>query len=167
MWRVDRVIGLAGLWCLLMIGALVPDAHARQPRLGFEGTLVRLPGHTDHVGRWVSANDVNGLRGYRVDRVLRGSAAARMGLERGDIVVYIGVNMAFTNHEGYRWAMDRLGDRAMIGVIDIRTNRLVWLCYPFRVPDPPDNGGRPPSGVVMVTLRPVPTRCMRRCSLCR
>jgi len=115
-----------------------PSCLADQPKLGFSGTLVPLPqGHGE-------------FRGYRVDAVGRRSLAAEMGLERGDIVVYIGETMAFTTHEAYLYALRQQGKTLRIGVINVRNGRLVWCTCRLNHNPLPHAGETPPHGLIMV-----------------
>jgi len=110
-----------GLW----LGAIVVFASAaafgqessRQPRLGFEGSLVKLSPRT------VPAPDDTPNMGMRVDSVQRGGSAWRMGLERGDIVISID-SMRFTSREGYLHALRAAGQRPSIILVDVRTGQL-------------------------------------------
>lgn len=121
---------------LVLLGGT--PCRADQPMLGFRGTLVSLP------------RGYPGVRGLRVDAVLRGSHAAAMGLERGDIVVYIGRSMAFTTQEAYRYALRQQGRTTSIGVINVRNGRLVWLTCRLNHNPAPHYDETPPPGVVMV-----------------
>ncbi len=156
---------------LLLLLAPVADGQACQPRLGFEGTIVRVTGCRDrHCGGTCMLCDhasIKGdLRGYRVDRVLWRSAAARIGLERGDVIVFIN-NKVFSDHTGYQWAMRQVGDRAKIGVLCVRRNRLVWVCNRFGHRPHVEEVWSPPRGAGQFADHRFPDRCLRRCSLCR
>ncbi len=111
---------------------------ADQPKLGFSGKLVSLP------------RGQGELQGYRVDSVARGSLAADMGLERGDIVAYLGETMAFTTHEAYLYALRQQGRTTKIGVINVRNGRLVWCTCRLNHNPEPHYAEDPPNGVVMV-----------------
>jgi hypothetical protein len=111
---------------------------ADQPKLGYGGTLIPLKG------------EFEAFRGYRVDSVRRGTPAARMGLERGDIVVFIGRNMAFTTHEAYLYALRQQGNTATIGIINVRNGRLVWANCRLNHDPQPHRAETPPNGLVMV-----------------
>ena len=125
---------LAGL--LLALSASV--SRADQPKLGFSGTLVKLRGDYEH------------LRGFRVDSVTRGSHADKMGLERGDIVIFVGKTMAFTTQEAYLYALRMQPATTEIGLINVRNGKLVWCeCRLNHDPGPHESEDTPP-GVVMV-----------------
>ena len=124
---------------IIAISLLVPAVcQADQPKLGFGGTLVQLEG------------DFEAFRGYRVDSVRRGTPAAQMGFERGDIVVFIGRNMAFTTHEAYLYALRQQGKTTTIGIINVRNGKLVWAKCRLNHSPEPHRMEDPPSGVVMV-----------------
>lgn len=127
---------------LVLLGGT--PCRADQPLLGFRGTMVSLPRGYPNV------------RGMRVEAVLSGSRAAAMGLERGDIVVYIGRSMAFTTQEAYRYALRQQGRTTSIGVINVRNGRLVWLTCRLNHNPAPHYDESPPPGVVMVDFRSGP-----------
>jgi S1-C subfamily serine protease len=112
-------------WSLIVAAAAcgflvagVPSARADQPKLGIEGEMVPVPGQFQFgIGA-----------GYRIDRVYWGSHAARMGLERGDIIVLID-NMWFQDCEAFRAALRQTGTTVRLAVINVRTGRLTWLHY--------------------------------------
>lgn len=132
-----RAITVGGLATVLVL-MFSPTCPADQPKLGFSGTLVRLP------------RGYGELRGYRVDSVRRGSLAADMGLERGDIVAYIGETMAFTTEEAYLYALRQQGKSTKIGVLNVRNGRLVWCACRLGHNPEPHYAEDPPDGVVMV-----------------
>jgi S1-C subfamily serine protease len=112
-WWAGSAIVLAGL--LTTEPAMASYAAApRQPLLGFSGHLVRIDRHLGGGRHY----------GMHVDSVQRGSPAARMGLERGDIVVTID-NVAFRSHEGYLRALRLAGQRPSLVIIDVRTGRMI------------------------------------------
>ena len=129
---------IAGAMAAVLVLSLNTPAHGDQPRLGFKGTMVELSGEYEPL--W----------GVRVDSVQRRTPAARMGLERGDIIVFIGGTMAFTNLEAYLYALRQQGQETSIGTIDVRTGRLVLAkCYLGHDPEP--HASEPaPDGVIMV-----------------
>lgn len=126
---------------LLMVFLVFPKAvWADQPKLGFNGTLVELRGEFEP------------FRGLRVDRVWRGTPAEAMGLERGDIVVFIGRTMAFTNHRAYLYALRQQGAVTDIGIINVRNGELVWCKCRLGHNEQPHLDEQPPPGVIMVDL---------------
>jgi hypothetical protein len=77
-----------------------------------------------------------------------------MQLERGDIVLFIGRNMAFTTHEAYLYALRQQGRTATIGIINVRNSKLVWdTCWLNHNPEP-HRLEDPPNGVIMVDFAP-------------
>lgn len=92
------------------------QANADQPYLGFDGTLVDLP-------RGSGIPPQIKVKGMRVDRVKRRTPAARMGLERGDIIVTID-NYGFTSFDGYLAAIRRSWQRPSILIINVRNGKL-------------------------------------------
>jgi hypothetical protein len=112
-------------------------AWADQPRLGFSGTLVKVP-------------DQDPLKGYRVDTVERDSLAAKMGLKRGDIVMVIGESFGFAKHEAYQYALRQQGKTTKIGVIRSRDGKLTWLNCPLGHNPQPHLEETPPDGVIAV-----------------
>jgi S1-C subfamily serine protease len=131
---------IATVACLSLAIALSGSTICRadQPMLGINGTLVSLP------------RDYGDLRGIRVDVVHRGSVAAATGLEKGDIIVYVGGNMAFTTYDAFRYALRQQGRTTKLGVINVRTGRLIWATCPLNH-DPAPHYDEPfPPGVVMV-----------------
>lgn len=129
---------LTGALAAALVFSAYGECQGDQPRLGFAGTLVRLPkGYGD-------------LRGYRIDSVKQGSLAAAMGLERGDIIVYIGRTMAFTTEEAYRYALRQQGKTTKIGVINVRSGRLVWVTCPLNHDPAPHQDEPLPPGLILV-----------------
>ena len=99
-----RAVLVGSVAFLLLVSEV---SRADQPLLGFRGALVPLRG------------ELEGHRGYRVDSVSRGTPAAQMGLERGDVVVFISDTMAFTTHEAYLYALRQQGRTAKFGIINL------------------------------------------------
>jgi len=110
---------------------------ADQPKLGFSGTLVKVPGQEP-------------LKGYRVDSVTRDSLAAKMGLKRGDVVLVIGETLGFTTHEAYQYALRQQGKTTKIGVIRSRDGKLTWLTCPLGHNPDPHAEESPPEGLIAV-----------------
>jgi S1-C subfamily serine protease len=127
---------LVGSIAILLLASAV--SRADQPKLGFGGTLVEVKG------------EFEGFRGYRVDSVRRGTPAARMGFERGDIVVFISTSMAFTTHEAYLYALRQQGRTAKIGLINVRDGKLVWTTCRLDHDPEPHQTEETPDGVIMV-----------------
>ncbi len=106
------------------------DDGPKQPKLGFSGTLVKLP---QDMGV-----------GMRINRVDRRSPASKMGLERGDIIVAID-NTGFTTWKGYYHALRRASQKPSIVLINVRTGRLIRRsCHiphqqDWSEPQPPDS----------------------------
>lgn len=99
--------------CVLTLFS-VQRAVASQPYLGFDGTLVDVPARFGFDGR---------IKGMRVNWVKRGAPAARMGLERGDIILTID-NIAFRSHAGYLAALRMSSQRPGLMIINVRNGRL-------------------------------------------
>jgi len=112
-------------------------ARADQPKLGFSGTLVKVPGHEP-------------LMGYRVDAVTRDSVAAKTGLKRGDVVTIIGETFGFTTHEAYQYALRQQGKKTKLGVIRSRDGKLTWLDCPLGHNPAPHADETPPDGLIAV-----------------
>ena len=87
------------------------DDGPKQPKLGFDGTLVRVPGYFG--------------KGMRINRVDRGSLAAKMGLERGDVIVAI-EDIGFRCWDGYYQALRCGSQSPRIGIINVRTGKFMW-----------------------------------------
>lgn len=111
--------------------------YADQPKLGFSGTLVKVPGHEP-------------LMGYRVDTVTRDSLAAKMGLKRGDVVMVIGETLGFTTHEAYQYALRQQGKTTKLGIIRSRDGKLAWLDCPLGHNPEPHADETPPEGLIAV-----------------
>ena len=122
---------------LLALTAVTSTTWADRPIIGFEETLVDLPA------------GYGGGKGYRVDRVNRGTRAARLGLERGDIIVFID-KMGFQNEEAFNWIMGQVGETAQIGIINVRDGKLKWLKCHFG--HTPHRGEAAPDGVAFVNF---------------
>jgi S1-C subfamily serine protease len=130
--RQIAIVATAGvLWALSL------PAWADQPKLGFNGTLVKVP-------------DLDPLKGYRVDSVTRNSLATKMGLQRGDVVVYIGETFGFATHEAYQYALRQQGKTTKIGVISSRDGKLKWLDCPLGHHPEPHAEETIPDGVIAV-----------------
>jgi S1-C subfamily serine protease len=129
---------------LVFVGASNATA-VETPRLGFQGTVVDLK---PDVG--VPAPDGVPNRGIRVDSVRPNTPAARMGLERGDIVIAIDV-MRFTTLEGYYQALRCSGQRPSIVLINVRNGRLTRksISLPHEMPSDDECGARPPDSYLM------------------
>jgi len=97
--------------------------------------------------------EYEGFGGYRVNSVRWGTPAARMGLERGDIVVFIGPTMGFTTYEAYMYALRQQGATATIGIINVRTGRLVWDRCRLNHDPRPHEMEPMPRGLIMVDFR--------------
>ncbi len=133
-----RAVLVGSVAFLLLVSEV---SRADQPLLGFRGALVPLRG------------ELEGHRGYRVDSVSRGTPAAQMGLERGDVVVFISDTMAFTTHEAYLYALRQQGRTAKFGIINVRNGKLVWdTCRLNHDPEPHLNEPLP-DGVILVDFR--------------
>ncbi len=120
------------------VALAVKPALSDQPKLGFSGTLVQMRG------------DNEPFRGYRVDSVSRGWPAAAMGVEKGDIILFIGRNMAFTTREAYLYALRQQGRTTDIGLINIRNGKLTWRRCRLNHNAEPHQMEDPPPGVIMV-----------------
>lgn len=114
-------------------------AWADQPKLGFSGTLVKVPGHEP-------------LMGCRVDTVTRDSVAAKTGLKRGDVVMIIGATSGFTTHEAYQYALRQQGKKTKLGVIRSRDGKLTWLDCPLGHNPASHADETPPDGLIAVDL---------------
>ncbi len=110
------VLSVVAVVCLLAPCTL-RQARADQPLLGFNGTLVQLPERFGFGHR---------VKGMKVQSVSRNSPAARMGLERGDIVVTID-SVAFKSHSGYRAALRMSSQRPSLIVVNVRNGQLTRL----------------------------------------
>lgn len=118
---------------------------AETPKLGFQGTIVALGPRAA-----VPAPDGVPNRGLRVDSVKAGTPAARMGLERGDILIAIDT-MRFTSLEGYYQALRCSGQRPSIILINVRNGQLTRKSTALPHAAPPDEecGARPPHSYLM------------------
>lgn len=136
----------------LMAAAIVMSAMSTEmlqaadaPRLGFQGTVVDL-------GRNAPVPSPDGVpnRGIRVDTVQANSPAARMGFERGDVIVAVDV-MRFTTLAGYFQALRCSGQRPSIVLINVRNGQLVRksTSLPHAVPSDDECGARPPDSYSM------------------
>lgn len=114
-----RFVLFAAVAACVLTFCSVQQAAAGQPRLGFDGTLVNLPRAFRQ-----DAPKANGrtVRGVRINWVKRGSPAARMGLERGDIIVTID-NVAFSTWDGYYAALRMASQQPRIVLINVRNGR--------------------------------------------
>ncbi len=119
--RVRNTVLAATMAACLLMPFLVLQGRAAQPLLGFSGKLVSLPR---------SFPSRNGIRGMRVCAVNRGSYAARMGLERGDVIVTLD-HTAFTSRAGYNAALRMCSQRPSLLVINVRTGRLTRVSGNF------------------------------------
>lgn len=121
---------LIGLFAAAFGQVLAEGDGAPAPPLGINGTLVDLP------DRVVPAPSELPNRGIRVNRVYAETPAARLGLERGDVVVAVDT-MRFTSYAGYRHASACSGDRPSFVIVDVRTGRLIRRSveFPHRRPD--------------------------------
>jgi S1-C subfamily serine protease len=135
--EIDMFLQRWALAMLLSIIAFSGRSDADQPRLGFSGTLVRVPGQDP-------------LRGYRVDSVTRDSLAAKMGLRRGDLVMIIGETFGFTTHEAYLYALRQQGQNTKLGIIRGRDGRLTWIDCPLGHDPEPHADEEPPDGLIAV-----------------
>ena len=127
----------SGVLAVLMVSCLALPALAQPAKFGLiNPTMVPIP---------ANFRLPRGLQGYRVNRVARGSVADQMGLERGDIVISVD-GFFFKNEKAFDWIMKGVGKTAKVGVIDVRTGRLVHVkgCF-HHTPD--RHRGRPPGGV--------------------
>lgn len=114
---VFRTAVIAVAWLSLTAMSMAyADDRPRQPHLGFDGDLVKLPKKFDEMF------DGN-LIGMKVNSVNRGSPAARMGLERGDIIINID-NWSFKSYDGYKAALRQASEKPSIVLINVRTNKL-------------------------------------------
>jgi hypothetical protein len=135
----DRIVQLVSVTIVFLMPTV---CGADQPKLGFGGTLVEVKGEFEV------------FRGYRVDSVRRGTPAAHMQLERGDIVLFIGRSMAFTTHEAYLYAPRQQGRTATIGIINVRNSKLAWDTCRLNHNPEPHRLEDPPNGVIMVDFAP-------------
>jgi S1-C subfamily serine protease len=133
--RTNRIT--IGLLAALLV-SFTAKARADQPKLGFSGTLIQL------------GQDYEPLHGYRVDSVRPRTPAAQIGLERGDIVVYISQTMAFTTRDAYLYALRQQGRTCKIGVINVRNGKLVWTTCQLNHNPQPHMYEPAPEGVIMV-----------------
>ena len=108
-------ITIVGLVVTLTFTA-AESATADQPKLGVFGQIVSIP----QEFRYGQINN-----GYRISSVARRSHAARMGLERGDIIVLV-ENMWFQDKTGFRAALCQAKPTTQIGIINVRTGRFKW-----------------------------------------
>ncbi len=90
-----------------------------QPKLGFTGTIVDMPKDFE-----IPAPEGLPNRGIRVDRVNASGPAAKMGLERGDIIVAIDI-WRFTTLEGYLQALRCAEQRPSIYIRNVRNGKLI------------------------------------------
>lgn len=130
--------------CALLTFATTIQA-AETPKLGFQGTIVTLGPQAA-----VPAPDGVPNRGLRIDSVKAGTPAARMGFERGDILIAIDT-MRFTSLEGYYQALRCSGQRPSIILINVRNGQLVRksTSLPHQVPSDEECGARPPDSYLM------------------
>jgi len=137
------MFGKQGVFCasVILLCAVSDFARADQPKLGFGGTLVQLQGKFQP------------FHGYRVDSVRRGTPATRLGLERGDIVVFVGTNMAFTTREAYLYALRQQGKTAKIGIINVRNGKLAWATCRLNHDPRPHQREAVPNGIIMVDFK--------------
>jgi S1-C subfamily serine protease len=130
--------------CTAATVAVIGQA-AETPRLGFRGTVVDL-------GPRAAVPAPNGVpnRGLRVDSVQANTPAARMGLERGDILISID-SMRFTSLEGYFQSLRCSGLRPSIVLINVRNGQLMRksISLPHAIPSDKDCGARPPDSYLM------------------
>lgn len=118
---------------------------AETPRLGFQGTIVDLGSSAV-----VPAPDGIPNRGLRVDSVKANTPAARLGLEKGDILISVD-SMRFTTLEGYFQAMRCSGARPSILLINVRNGVLTRrsTSLPHQVPRNSECGPNPPESYLM------------------
>lgn len=120
-----------------------------QPKLGMQGELARIddsvvPSHPDYPNR-----------GMKVLEVTPGLPAARLGLERGDIVVSID-SMRFTDMQGYLQALRCAGQKPSLIIVNVRNGQLVRrsVHLPHQMPPEEELGADPPhSYLVSIDLR--------------
>lgn len=140
---VDRFIVSAVVFGMFV--AVATAGAVETPRLGFRGTVVDL-------GRAAVVPAPDGVpnRGLRVDAVQANTPAARMGLERGDIIVAIDI-MRFTTLEGYFQALRCSGQRPSIVLINVRNGRLIRksIALPHQTPPDDECGARAPDSYLM------------------
>lgn len=119
---------------LIGSGAALSRAEAQvpvQPRLGFSGTLIDLNPRLD-----IPAPEGIVSRGMRVDSVTRGTPAAHLGLERGDVVISID-SMRFTTQAGYLHALRCAGQKPSLIIRNIRTGELIRRSVSLPHAEPP------------------------------
>jgi S1-C subfamily serine protease len=118
---------------------------AETPRLGFQGTIVTLGSRAV-----VPAPEGVPNRGIRVDSVKIGTPAARMGLEKGDILISID-SMRFTSLAGYFQALHCSGPRPSLLLINVRNGQLTRksTSLPHAMPSDEKCGPRPPDSYLM------------------
>ena len=128
---------ISGCVAVLIACCLAVPAEAQPAKFGLiNPTMVPIPANFKFP---------RGLQGYRVTRVRRGSVADQMGLEKGDIVISVD-GFFFKNEKAFDWIMKGVGKTAKVGVIDVRTGRLVYIKARFNH-TPDRNRGRPPRGI--------------------
>jgi hypothetical protein len=110
--------GVAVFGTLLVLPAL-GEAPPPAPIMGMNATLIDL---NPSIG--VPAPEGIANRGLRVHHVTRGTPAAHLGLERGDILVSVD-SMRFTTYAGFQHALRCSGDRPSFIIIDVNTGRLL------------------------------------------
>lgn len=131
--------------CCAMTATAAAVQAADTPRLGFRGTVVDLGPRAV-----VPAPDGVPNRGIRIDSVQMNTPAARMGFERGDIIVAIDV-MRFTTLAGYFQAVRCSEQRPSIVLINVRNGKLVRksVSLPHAMPSDEECGARPPDSYLM------------------
>ena len=110
------------LFVVLMCGVAIADDE--NPRLGFDGELVDYPawigGAPKIAPRFITPGAVSKTcKGIRIVSVDHRSIASRMGLERGDIILTVD-KQAFSDWEGYRWALRTSDQNVEILTLDCR-----------------------------------------------
>lgn len=138
-------------WMILAAGLVAPSvasvAFGLPPTepIGVNGEIVDVPARVGIPG---PANLPN--RVFRVDSVSADMPAAKLNLERGDLIVAID-SMRFTTMAGFRHALWCSSDRPSFLVWRARAGKLTIhnVPYPHRQPDPELNRPQPPDSYLM------------------
>jgi S1-C subfamily serine protease len=143
--KTPLLISLASLAVLFLVTARSAKAQPLDPpRLGFRGTLVAVD------PREIPAPDEFANQGMRVDSVTRGTPAARLGLERGDVIISVD-SMRFTTQAGYLHALRCAGQQPSLIIRNVRTGELIRrsVSLPHQLPPDDEAGPQPPDTYLM------------------
>ena len=150
MFHPRSMLVVGAVFCVTVLGdwftaSAVAQTPPKQPQLGLQGNLVSLK------GRGIPAPDDVPNVGIRVESVKRGTPAAAMGLEPGDIIVSID-SMRFTTLDGYRYALRAAGQRPSILLLDVRTKKVIRrTCHvPHQQAPESEREPRPPETYLMM-----------------